>query len=336
MAKSKMFSSLFGDKAKERKLLKKLKILKKEYDTLDSNLISGKITKKELDRFYELKEEISKMAKKFILKDGKLVLNTEPPKGENVAQPNTTGAKVASPEIAVPESAVPEPAVPEPAVPEPAVPEPSAAFRAPDFQPAPVAPQPAPVAAQPIQHETPIRSSPAQVEERMRVEEEAQLRVQQEEQMRAQQQAQFVAQQEAQQRAQFEAQQEAQQQAQFVVQQEAQAREQHEAQLEAQARAQHEAQLEAQARAQHEAQLEAQGRAQMQPQQPQMPPPPQPEGRALVYISVEDLPELNLAINEAAIPSFIVKIGAAMVNGTPFEFGPYTLNGSKILMYRFE
>jgi hypothetical protein len=64
-------------KKEEKKQLVILKKLRDEYTILDNKLESGDINKKEYDRYIELKEEIKKMVKKFVLKDGKLALNTD-------------------------------------------------------------------------------------------------------------------------------------------------------------------------------------------------------------------------------------------------------------------
>lgn len=64
-------------KTKSEKALKKLKKLKEQYLKLDKKLQEGNINKKEYDDYINLKEEINTMAKKFIMKDGKLVLNEE-------------------------------------------------------------------------------------------------------------------------------------------------------------------------------------------------------------------------------------------------------------------
>lgn len=64
-------------KTKSEKALKKLQKLKVKYQALDKKLIDGTINKKEFDDYNKLKEEISTMAKKFIMKDGNLVLNEE-------------------------------------------------------------------------------------------------------------------------------------------------------------------------------------------------------------------------------------------------------------------
>lgn len=75
MAKNKMFDGLFGEGAKQKKLNKKLQNLKKDYQKLDAKLMLGKLSQKELTKYYSIKEEIIKMTKKFTMKDGKLVLN---------------------------------------------------------------------------------------------------------------------------------------------------------------------------------------------------------------------------------------------------------------------
>jgi len=72
---NKLFSSLFGEGAKQKKMVKKLKSLKKEYVSLNSKLLSGKISQKELIKYYATQEEIKTMSKKFTLKGGKLSLD---------------------------------------------------------------------------------------------------------------------------------------------------------------------------------------------------------------------------------------------------------------------
>ncbi len=72
--KLKFLDKWFGETAKLNKAKTQLKKLKQEHDKLDSKLESSTISKKELDRYYILKEEIIMAAKKFTLKDGKLVL----------------------------------------------------------------------------------------------------------------------------------------------------------------------------------------------------------------------------------------------------------------------
>ena len=67
--------SFIGEKAKEQNILKKLKKNKKKYLKLKEKYENSTITKKELDKYYTLKEEIIKMAEKFeIGADGSLVL----------------------------------------------------------------------------------------------------------------------------------------------------------------------------------------------------------------------------------------------------------------------
>jgi len=251
MVKNKLFSGLFGEGAKRKKLLSKLKKAKKEYDGLDKKLISGKINKKELDRYYFLKEEINKMAKKFTLKDGKFVLKTEV-EGKKMDNVNTQ--------------------------------------------------QPSAEAQQPQETGQQVQPEENQQVEAMRQAEaqrQAQIRAQQEAQYRAQQQAQAAQMQEAQRQAQIRAQQEEMQQAQIQ-----------------------QAQMQ-----------EAQRRAQQQQGAPR--PVNTPELRT-VFISIPDLPELSLGIKEQDVSQFVHDINEAMVKGVPFEFGPAIVNGSKILMYRFE
>ena len=247
MAKNSFFSRFFGEEAKAKSMLSKLKKMKKEFDILDNKLLSGKISKSELDRYYVLKEEINKMAKKFTLKDGKFVLKTDQD-GEKMNDTN------------------------------------------PNTAPAP-APNPAPAPAQPVEQPIP---QPQPVDNSAQI-----AAMQREQEQRAQ----------------------------------AQAQAQHEAQMMAQAQAQHEAQMRAQAQAQHEAQMRAQQQASLQ--QPRQA-PPQNEGLATVYLTVSDLPELSLGIKQADVPVFAQAVNKAMVSGEPFEFGPVVVNGSKILMYRFD
>jgi len=77
MAKSNIFSKIFGREAKKRKLISNLKKQKKEYDKLDKKLINGTINNSELKKYYSLKEEIKKMADKFVFKNGQLVMKDD-------------------------------------------------------------------------------------------------------------------------------------------------------------------------------------------------------------------------------------------------------------------
>ena len=83
MGKNKLFngmlSGLFGEKAKAKKIIKKIKGLKKDYVTLDKKLLSGTISQKELKKYYNVKEDIKKMSKKFAIKDGKILMNEPVP-----------------------------------------------------------------------------------------------------------------------------------------------------------------------------------------------------------------------------------------------------------------
>lgn len=61
----------------QKKIYKKLKILKKKYDLLNLKLMDGSMTNSELIKYNGIKCELEKMAKKFKLKDGKFVLNDD-------------------------------------------------------------------------------------------------------------------------------------------------------------------------------------------------------------------------------------------------------------------
>lgn len=72
------FDGMFGQKAKDKKLMKQLKKLATRFSKLEEKYDTSKITKKELDEYYTLKEEIKKMAEKFTIDaDGKLVPKTQ-------------------------------------------------------------------------------------------------------------------------------------------------------------------------------------------------------------------------------------------------------------------
>jgi hypothetical protein len=212
MLKNNFLSKIFGSEAKTNKLIKRMKKIKKEYDDLDNKLLSGTISKQELDKYYNIKEELNKMVKKFMLKDGKFVLKTDETEGEKMDN-NTTN------NIDVKEE----------------------------------------INKQVIQEQT------------QQNQQEAQFRAQQEAQMRAQQEAQF--------------------------------------------------------RAQQEAQMRAQEEAQQQPQNNDL---------ISVFLTVQDLPELTLKLNIKDAQLFEKKIEEAIIQGIPFRFGPVVVNGSKILMYRFD
>ena len=87
MVGSKFISNLFN-KNKSKKMLSKLRKMKKEYDILDKQVEIGKISNNDLNKYYTLKEEMNKMAKKFMLKDGKFVLKTEQKEGKTMENEN--------------------------------------------------------------------------------------------------------------------------------------------------------------------------------------------------------------------------------------------------------
>src|SRR5690554_4315722 len=90
-ALSKLFSNLFGDAAKQRRELNKMKKYKQQYLKLDVKVSNNTITKKELDMYNNLKEELKKMASKYEIEDGKLVLkkdSSSPQQVEQVQEPS--------------------------------------------------------------------------------------------------------------------------------------------------------------------------------------------------------------------------------------------------------
>ena len=178
---------------KNKKIISKLKKTKKEYDVLDKKLMNGNISKKELDQYYSLKEEIKKMAKKFVLKDGKFVLKTNDKK--NIKDKDIENKQ------------------------------------------------------------DNINKKQAQAKQQLSPEQINQIKAQQQAQLRAQQQAQNNA---------------------------------------------------------------------------------NSSSLKTVYLVVSDLPEFSLKIKKDDVLEFKASINKAMTEGIPFKFGPAIINGSKILMYRFE
>jgi len=90
MAKNNFLKNVFKSKTKEEKALAKLKKMKTEYDKLEQKFMSGTIAHSELERYNNLSEEINKMAKKFAIKNGKLILNKEQPaEASSVKNPET-------------------------------------------------------------------------------------------------------------------------------------------------------------------------------------------------------------------------------------------------------
>ena len=257
------FSSKRFERIKEKQIIKKLKKIKTEYTSLDKKFMSGTIAKNELDKYFELKKEMNEMAKKFTLKNGKLVLNKEnnEEKMETKEQSNTEQKETS------------------------------------------------------IKNVAPESNTPADVEQQINAQEQAEMQARQQAQVQAQMQAQMQAQ--------------AQQQAQM------QAQEQQQAQMQAHAQAQQQEQERGQAMSQQKAEMLSQQEA-INNQQNVNRPPVQPDDRCIVVVSVSDLPELTLSLKKEAIEVFIEKINGAMINLIPFRFGPFTINGAKILMYRFE
>jgi len=193
MVGSKFISNLFN-KNKSKKMLSKLRKMKKEYDILDKQVEIGKISNNDLNKYYTLKEEMNKMAKKFMLKDGKFVLKTEQKEGktmENENKKDNVQKNMAANDINNNVNSVEQ-------------------IKA--------------------EQEAQLRAQQqAQVRAQQQAQQEAQVRAQQQAQVRAQQQAQVRAQQQAQQEAQLSpeqinqirAEQQAQQQAQVRAQQHA-------------------------------------------------------------------------------------------------------------------
>jgi hypothetical protein len=360
MAGNNIFSWLFGDKAKERKLQKKIKILNTEYEILDNKLVTGNITNKELMRYNKvkidltnaIKEEIA-MAKKFLLKDGKLVLNSDGDVSKVELQNSKDNSilpmneRHAPPEFVsnvLPSNMLPSNVLPSNQLPSNMLPSNQLSGN------------------MPIQND--IQKEQIELVERelYRLKQQAAQQAilqaeQQAEQQAAQQQAaQYAMQQQAAQQAaqlseqyaaeQYRKQQFAQQQAaqQQMIQEEVQRRaymqqmeeEQYRAQLIAQ---QHASQMQASQMQQQAAQQAALQQAAYQNQQAVQQTVqglPGYDEKISVFLLVADLPELVLDIKKSSVDKFIDKVDRAMREQIPFQFGPYTVNGAKIIMYRFE
>jgi len=203
MVGSKFISNLFN-KNKSKKMLSKLRKMKKEYDILDKQVEIGKISNNDLNKYYTLKEEMNKMAKKFMLKDGKFVLKTEQKEGktmENENKKDNVQKNMAANDINNNVNSVEQ-------------------IKA--------------------EQEAQLRAQQqAQVRAQQQAQQEAQVRAQQQAQVRAQQQAQVRAQQQAQVRAQQQAQQEAQLSPEQINQIRAEQQAQQQAQVRAQQHARH-------------------------------------------------------------------------------------------------
>lgn len=213
------FDGMFGQKAKDKKLMKQLKKLKTRFLQLEEKYDTSKITKKELDEYYKLKEEIKKMAEKFTIDvDGKLV-----PKSE-----------VVTPKEEVQEQ----------------VKEKAAVTR--------------------VKEE--VDSKETDEELRQRYEHEQEMLREQAYRMEMQ-------------------------------------------------------------RRQQQAQQQQQN--QRPPQSQQRPQPPSLPDAVIAYVSVQDLQELFVRIKTSDIEKFETEINTAIAEGKVFYFGPYVLNASKILMYRY-
>lgn len=122
----------YFNKNKQEKLKKQIKNKRSEYDKLKIKFDEGIINNSELNKYYKLKEELNKMAKKFMMKDGKLVLNSEDDNNQEskvqeskVQEPKEEEQKVQEPEQEQPQEQVKEPMVQQPKVEQPKVQEPT-------------------------------------------------------------------------------------------------------------------------------------------------------------------------------------------------------------------
>jgi len=196
MAKNNFLKN-FLHKQKEKKLLKQLKKLKEEHNVYDKKLSEGKLNNKELKKYDELEEALKNMAKKFSVKDGKLVLNEQ--QGETMKEKQNDNVEVEN--------------------------------KSKDYTEA----SPTPEKMEEVYNEQ--EAQQIQKEAEMRAQIQAQHQAQMRRQMeiaRAQQQAQMQAQQQAQMQEQQQAQMQAQQQAQMQAQQQAQMQAQQQPQMQAQ------------------------------------------------------------------------------------------------------